>query len=371
MQTLVLERPPTPRNMPPVDRTEAPCNPPSRPPPKTAREILADSDWAVIFPRAKVLEHNNHRDFAAFLCWAASRALWDRGLRGPPSEGWPTLTGMSARSWYTAKLRAVALGLVRVVPGGGIEPLVRYEPGQGQYSRVPTSILFGELSRTTKRVFIGLALFSDRIGHARAAVTTIAKASSTHRRDVQRSLTELENHFHLTRRGAGGGASMRYFVKGQAISYPQKGASPKGKIGNETHPSEAKSATTPTPKSATTPTRSRVFTNKDLHQGHVPPVPLGSQAPRGPTKAEARCTLNRFGMRGAGVDFGKPAKNCPQGKAKPVVEPPTEPHWRPLRDGQIFEKNWEAETLRLCSAGLFQTAKNAVPQLPRRKEIAK
>ena len=58
MQTLVLERPPTPRNLPTVARPEAPCNPPPPPPPKTAREILADSDWAVMIPRAMVLEHN-------------------------------------------------------------------------------------------------------------------------------------------------------------------------------------------------------------------------------------------------------------------------------------------------------------------------
>ena len=73
-----------------------------------------------------------------------------------------------------------------------------------------------------------------------------------------------------------------------------------------------------------------------------------------------------------GVDFGKPAASCPQGrKAKPVEEPPSKPRWRPLRHGQILEKNWTAETERLGGAGLFQTVKNAVPQLPRRKEIAK
>ena len=53
-----------------------------------------------------------------------------------------------------------------------------------------------------------------------------------------------------------------------------------------------------------------------------------------------------------------------------MVEPPPTQRWRPLRHGQTLEENWEEGTLRLCSAGLFQPVKNAVPQLPRRKEIA-
>ena len=136
MPTLLLERPPTPRNVPPVARPEAERNPPPPPKRKSARDILTDSDWAVMITRAMVLEFNNPQDSAALAVWVACRALTDRGLRGPPSEGWPRFTGMSARGFYNAKRRAIELGLIKTVPGSaGIAPIVRYDGGQ--FSRVP------------------------------------------------------------------------------------------------------------------------------------------------------------------------------------------------------------------------------------------
>ena len=190
MPTLVLERPPTPRNLPTVARPEAPCNPPSPPPtpaPRPPGEILAEADWAVLISRAMVLEFCNPQDFPAFLVYAAARALWDRGLRGRAPGGWPELLGMSRRSWYSAKRRAIELGLVKDVGSAGIEPLVKHERGEGQYSRVPTSILFDDnLSRTAKRVFIAQALYRSGLGDSRAAVATIARASSTHIRNVHK-----------------------------------------------------------------------------------------------------------------------------------------------------------------------------------------
>ena len=395
MPTLLLERPPTPRNLPTVARPEAECNPPSDdsatqadPSPKTAREILADSDWAVLISRAMVLEFCNPQDFPAFLVYAAARALWDRGLRGRAPGGWPELLGMSQRSWYSAKLRAVALGLVRVVPGGGIEPLVRYEPGQGQYSRVPTSILFDEnLSRTAKRVFIAQALYRSGLGDSRAAVATLARASSTHIRNVHRALRELENHCRIMRMGAVGRGVQRYNLVGQVIpktapksteSYPhnpQAGTLPKGEIGNESHPTGPKSATRATPESATRATLSRVFKNKGSQERRAPTALADGPSPRDekppPTKMEAKAINCRYGLTAPGADFSKPASGLQGQQAKRVAEPPSKPPWRPLRTGRTLEKNWEADTLRLGGAGLFQTVKNAVPQLPRRKEIAK
>lgn len=383
MQIETLDRPPAPRNMPPVDRTEAQCNPPSPPPCKTAGEILAEADWAVLIPRAAVMEHNNPQDSAALAVWFACRAWKDRGIPGKPPGGWARLAGLSERGFFNARRRAITLGLIKTVRGSaGIAPLVRHE--HGQFSRVPTEIIFDKtLSRTARRVFVALSLFRSGLGDSRPAVLTLSKASATNRRDVQRALRELEGHFHITRMGAVGRGSQRYFVKGQAIdarpstvSYPQKGTPPKGKIGTETRPTEAKSALRPAPESALRPAHSRVFRSLESLERRAPtaladgPSPRDEQPP--PTKKEASAILGRFGMRGAGSGFGKPDNSGPQGKAKPVVEPPTEPQWRPLRDGQIFEKNWEAETLRLCSAGLFRPATNAaVPQLPRRKKVAK
>ena len=363
MQILTLDRPTAPCNAPPEDRTEAPCNAPP-PPCKTAGEILADSDWAVLIPRTVVMEHNNTQNFSAFLVWAASRALKDRGVPGKPPGGWARLAGMSVRSWYTARRRAIKFGLVEAVRGAaGIAPLVRHEPGQGQYSRVPTSLLFDEkLSRTARRVFVALALYSSGLGDSRPAILTIARASATNRRDVQRALRELENHFHITRRGAVGRGSMRYFLRGQAIppasksgtkdarpstvSYPQKGTPPKGKIGNETRPTESKSAMRPAPKSAMRPAPSGVFRNLESHEGREALALAGGPTPRGHTKAEARGTLDLFGMKGAGIDFGKPANSGLQRKAK-RAEPP-KPRWRTMTDdgARKFFAGWTSERLK-------------------------
>ena len=357
MQIETLDRPPAPRNMPPVDRTEAPCNPPSPPPCKTAGEILAGADWAVLIPRAAVMEHNNPQDSAALAVWFACRAWKDRGIPGRPPGGWARLAGMSERGFFNARRRAIDLGLIKTVPGGaGITPLVRHEPGQGQYSRVPAEILFDRtLSRTARRVFVALSLYRSGFGDSRVAVQTLAKASATNRRDVQRALRELENHFHITRMGAVGRGSQRYFVKGQAIdarpstvSYPQKGTPPKVKIGTETRPTEAKSALRPAPKSALRPAPSRVFKSLESHEGHATPALAEGPAPRGPTKAEARCTLNLFGMRGVGADFGKQANGgLQQGDAKRVAEPP-KPRWRTLSDdtARKFFAGWTAQDFK-------------------------
>ena len=281
MPTLLLERPPTPRNLPTVARPEAECNPPSDdsatqadPSPKTAREILADSDWAVLISRAMVLEFCNPQDFPAFLVYAAARALWDRGLRGRAPGGWPELLGMSrAKLVLRQTPRRSNLGLVkdRVPAAAGSSRWCDTSADEGQYSRVPTSILFDDnLSRTAKRVFIAQALYRSGLGDSRAAVATLARASSTHIRNVHRALRELENHCRIMRMGAVGRGVQRYNLQvGQVIPRtaksrklpPQSTGRHLAKGGNQREPPQTgpKSATRATPKSATRATLSRVF----------------------------------------------------------------------------------------------------------------
>ena len=235
---------------------------------------------------------------------------------------------MSQRNFHTAKRRAIDLGLVKTVSGSaGITPLVRHEPGNLQYARVPTSLLFDEkLSRTAKRVFIGLALYGSGLGDSRPAVVTIARASATNHRNVHRALRELENHCRITRMGAVGRGVQRYNLVGQVIprapksgtkTAPQSTESyarnpqecseshplPKGEPGSESHPTEA--------KPAVRATLSRIFKNQDSQERRAPTALADGPSPRDekppPTKMEAKTILSRFGMRGVGADFGKQA----------------------------------------------------------------
>ena len=150
------------------------------------------------------------------------------------------------------------IGLVKAVGSAGIEPLVKHERGQGQYSRVPTSILFDEkLSRTAKRVFVALALFSSGLGDSRAAVVTLSRASSTNHRNVHKGLRELENHCRVTRMGAVGRGVQRYNLVGQVIHRAPKSGSKQGaKWATRATPTAQSGQTTATPKWATTATLS-------------------------------------------------------------------------------------------------------------------
>ncbi len=302
----VVDRAATPCNVPTVARPEAVRNPQSEDGTRddpSASEIFAN--WVVLICRETVLRFNNPQDFPALQVLAASRALWDRGLRGRAPGGWPELVGMSRRSWYSAKLRAVELGLVRVVPGGGIKPLLRHERGRGQYSRVPTSLLFDEkLSRTAKRVFIGQALYSSGLGDSRAAVATIARASATHIRNVRRALRELENQCRITHMGSVARGVQRYNLVGQVIHRTPKSG----------HPKEEKWATTATPTGEIgqreppqigqrQPPFHESFKNKELQERREAPVPVTRPAPRderGPppiTKQQAETIVTQFGLK--------------------------------------------------------------------------
>ena len=243
-------RPPGPPcNTPPEDRAD----------PRTAGEILADSSWAVPISRPMVLAYNNPKEFGALLAWAAVRAWRDRGVHGKPPGGWALLAGTTPRNWQRWRTSAIELGLI-AMRGTRINPLSRLEPHQ-QFARVPAEILFDQkLSRAAKRVFIGLSLYRSGFGDSRAAVVTLAKASSTHSRNVHKVLRELQNHCHITSMGAVGRGAVRYFLKGQTTPPASKSStneappSPKSyarnpQNGHQRHPPHGpKEDSTATPK---------------------------------------------------------------------------------------------------------------------------
>ncbi len=244
-------RPPGPPcNTPPEDRAD----------PRTAGEILADSSWAVPISRPMVLAYNNPKEFGALLAWAAVRAWRDRGVHGKPPGGWALLAGTTPRNWQRWRTSAIELGLI-AMRGTRINPLSRLEPHQ-QFARVPAEILFDQkLSRAAKRVFIGLSLYRSGFGDSRAAVVTLAKASSTHSRNVHKVLRELQNHCHITSMGAVGRGAVRYFLKGQTTPPASKSStneappSPKSyarnpQNGHQRHPPWAKRGLHSHPKAA-------------------------------------------------------------------------------------------------------------------------
>ena len=306
MQTAIVGRPPGPRNVTQVARPATQHNPPTEgdraQDGPTAREIF--SNWSVTIPRPAVMAFNNPQDFPALLVWAAARALWDRGLRGRAPGGWENWVGMSRRSWYTAKRRAIELALVKAVGSAGIKPLVKHEPGQGQYSRVPTSLLFDEkLSRTARRIFIAQALFSSGLGDSRAAVATIARASSTNPRNVHRALRELENQCRITRMGAVGRGIERYNLVGQVIHRSPKSDNPKGgKWATRATPTGESGQREPPQSGQREPPFQESIKSKELQERGEAPVPVNRPAPRDErpppiTKQQAETIVTQFGLK--------------------------------------------------------------------------
>ena len=290
-------RPPGPPcNTPPEDRAD----------PRTAGEILADSSWAVPISRPMVLAYNNPKEFGALLAWAAVRAWRDRGVHGKPPGGWALLAGTTPRNWQRWRTSAIELGLI-AMRGTRINPLSRLEPHQ-QLARVPAEILFDQkLSRAAKRVFIGLSLYRSGFGDSRAAVVTLAKASSTHSRNVHKVLRELQNHCHITSMGAVGRGAVRYFLKGQ------------------TTPPASKSSTNEAPPSP----KSYARNPQNGYQRHPP---MGQKrTPQPPQSCKKR------------------TPQPPQrGHQRERVVEPTKPRWRTLRDDtarKLFS-DWTSEDFR-------------------------
>ena len=332
----VLDRPAQPRNALPVapsdDGTKA------DPSPKTAREILAESSWAVPISRPMVLAYNNPKDFPALLVWAAVRACTDRRIH---PGGWARLAGMSERTWYAARRRAIALGLISASPGSSrIVPLAKLEPHQ-QFAKAPAEILFDQtLTRTARRVFIVLSLYRSGFGDSRVAVRTLADGSSTHSRNVHKALRELQKRYHITNMGSVGRGAVRYFLKGQKtprasksstqdapknpVSYPQAHTLPKGEPSDESHPyrggSRNESHTDPATRATLT-----VGSNLDSLKRRAPTALADGPSPRDekppPTKTQAQAILRRFSMKSPGSDFGKDCLQEGQQERR-VADPP-------------------------------------------------
>ena len=167
-------------------------------------------------------------------------------------------------------------------------------------------------------------------------MATIAKASATSRRGVQRALRELENRCHIIPMGAIGRGSMRYFVKGQAIptastSRPQ----PKAQTGTQSRPKPPQTGTQSRPKPPQTGTQSRpkpalrAAPSREgslrLQERRAPtalangPSPRAEQQP--PTKTQAQAILRRFSMKSPGSDFGKDCLQEGQQERR-VADPP-------------------------------------------------
>ena len=373
MQTLVLERPPTPRNAPKVARPKAECN--STPDDGTkdgpsASEML--EGWVVQIPSRLV-----DTDLGALIVLAVATAWQYRRVRGLPPGGWARLGGTSTRTWHRWRERAISLGLIEM-RGARIVPLVHVEPGE-QFAMVPLSVLCDpKLPRTAKRGYIALALFRTGLGVSRASVPTLARASGLDRRSVQKGLRSLENRCKIVRRGETGRGVQRYFLPSApdsgTESYPQNHPSQGSEPDKNAAPKWSEPDKNAAPNRTKTPPLLQKPSNLSLQKRRKAPAPVESPAPcaahRPPTKTQAKDILRRYGLTAPGADFAKPASG-PQGR-KPVEEPPSKPPWRPLRHGQILEKNWTAETERLGGAGLFQTVEDdaVVPQIPQGKQVA-
>ena len=320
-----------PGNTPPTeDRTED----------RTARQIL--DGWIVQIPRRVILLHSNAPEFGAMIALAVATAWTDRGVPGRPPGGWARLAGAAPRTWQRWRGLAIALGLVEPMNGGGIAPLARIEPGE-QFARVPLAILFDQkLSRTAKRVFLGLSLYRSGFGDSRPAVGTLSRASGLNRGNVQKGLRELENRFHITSRGATGRGAMRYFLGGQAPQPAPKSATKDAPPSTESYPRNPQNGHQRCPSQG-----SKVATS-DAPQG---PKVATSDAPKWPPampiQEESRKNLQE-GRAPMASDGPTPRGPSEQNTTTKLVAEPPKQRWRALSDDgarRIFA-DWTAEDFK-------------------------
>ena len=188
---------------------------------RTANKQLADSNWAVRIGRSMIDNYCNPDDFGALIALAAVLAWRDRGpgwlLDGErtsaqrPPGGWAPLLGVTRHTWISWRDRAIDLRLLSKsngeYAGGGLVPLLRpieavqmreheteaREVPAEQFARIPAAALFDpKLSRTAKRVLVGLCLYRKPNGLARVAVPTIAKRAGLNERNARLGLRQLE-----------------------------------------------------------------------------------------------------------------------------------------------------------------------------------
>ena len=194
------------------------------PTPTPRSKLLAD-DWAVAIPRADILSSR----LGPLLVLLAATAWRDRGPQwavgeegaaSTPPGGWAALVGCSRASWWRWQKVAVKSDLLHEVIGTDskgcehnlLKPNVWIEPGM-QFARLPLSVMFNDsISATARRVFAALACFRQPSGEVSAATSTIAKMTGIHRRHIQRSFRELEEHFALVRMPRNPRASGRWMM---------------------------------------------------------------------------------------------------------------------------------------------------------------
>ena len=163
-------------------------------------------------------KHCNSDDFGALLAFVAV-TTWR--FRGPgwggrasaerPPGGWAPLLGVTRHTWISWRDRAIDHELMSEAQGeyesGATVPLLqpieavqmreheteaREVPAE-QFARIPAAALFDpKLSRTAKRVLVGLCLYRKPNGLARVAVPTIAKRAGLNERNARLGLRQLE-----------------------------------------------------------------------------------------------------------------------------------------------------------------------------------
>ena len=178
--------------------------------------------WAIRIGRDLIEKHCNSADFGALVAYAAVLAWRDRGpgwwLDGErtdastPPGGWAGTVGTTQPTWRAWRGRAIEIGLISEHHGryesGASVPTMRpakpyrtreHEDRPGcevpdeQFARIPCSVLFDpKIGRTAKRTMVGLALYRNKEGFARAGVKTIARVASLNERNARHGLRQLE-----------------------------------------------------------------------------------------------------------------------------------------------------------------------------------
>ena len=189
-----------------------------------------------------------------------------------------------------------------------------------------------KLPRTAKRTYLSLALFRSGLGYSRASVRTLAATSGLDRSSIQRGLRELENRFHITRRGTTARGVERYFLVETPPVAPKSGAknTPASTEGYSPNPQNGQKRGPPQgrepdknaapqgrePDKNAAPKRTKTRPLLQEHQESYcherrkapaladTPAPCDEQPPP-MTKKDASAIIARFRMKAPGSDFGK------------------------------------------------------------------
>ena len=189
---------------------------------RSAKQQLTDEAWCVSIGRVIIEKHCNSEDFGALTAYTGVLAWKDRGppweigdecnaAASTPPGGWAAMVGATAPTWRRWRDRAIKIGLISEAHGfyesGPPVDLLKpikpfrtklqdqgYEMPDGeQFARIPFSVLSDpNIGRRARRVMVGLALFRDPKGFAKAAIPTIARVAGLNDRNTQLGLRRLE-----------------------------------------------------------------------------------------------------------------------------------------------------------------------------------